>query len=123
VGPVRDQKGVSACVLVLQDDGTLELFAGPDQPPDWIEGIDAGNGACQFCDEPGQRYAGVVYKQRWFGPPQWELRPHGQADVKHALALIDRAARLEPNDVFPHLAARREHVLALATRSDARPAW
>ncbi|MCL6501942.1 MAG: hypothetical protein K6T86_04600 [Pirellulales bacterium] len=32
-------------MLVLQDDGTLELFAGPDQPPDWIEGIDAASGA------------------------------------------------------------------------------
>lgn len=62
------------------------------------------NGEYQFCDEDGQRYVGVIVRRPGFFSFRegFELRPEGSLDLRHVLALIDRAVEIEPNDRFPN---------------------
>ena len=56
-------------MLILRDDPVIEVFASPDNPPNWIEPIDIENEEYSFCDDNGQRYAGLITQPAgWFRP-------------------------------------------------------
>jgi hypothetical protein len=98
-------------MIMLRDDAVIEIFESPDDPPDWIEGIDIENGEYQFCDERGQRYVGVITcPSTVFRQPEFQLHPEGKPELRNVLALIDRAKAIEHNDRFPSLEALRQHL-------------
>ena len=99
-----------AMMLMLLDEPLLEVFDSPERPPSWIEAVDIENGEYQFCDENGQRYVGVITgPRRWFQDAKFQLRPEGVPDIKNALALVERAKAIKPNDRFPDLDSLRRH--------------
>ena len=99
-------------MLILRDDPVIEVFASPDNPPNWIEPIDTENEEYSFCDDNGQRYAGLITQPAgWFRPAVFVLRPVGAPDMANAIALVDRAVAIEPNDEFTDLASLRSYLV------------
>ena len=90
-------------MLILRDDPVIEVFASADNAPNWIEPIGIENEEKCFCDDNGQRCAGLItslpggsdllslFSVRW-GP-----------DMANAIPLVDRAVGIEPNDEFTDL--------------------
>ena len=102
-------------MLILRDDPVIEVFDSPDHPPSWIEAIDIENAEYQFCDDHGQRYIGVITRPSgWIRNAKFQLRPEGRADLKKAMALVDRAEQIEPNDPFPRLESLRQYLIGQA---------
>ena len=105
-------------MIILRDDPVIEVFESPLTPPDWIEGIDIENGEYQFCSDTGQRYVGEITKPSgFFRQAEWCLRPEGEPGIMNALALIDAAQEIEPNDRFPDLESLRRHTTKQCTLS------
>jgi hypothetical protein len=99
-------------MIMLRDEPVIEVFDSPDNPPAWIEAIDIENNEYRFCDDEGQRYAGVIIRPAsWLRPPLYELKPIGTPDVANALALVNQAVEIEPNPKFADLAALRDYLL------------
>jgi hypothetical protein len=99
-------------MLILRDDPVIEVFESPKEPPNWIEAIDIENGEYSFCDDNGQRYAGVVTQPAvWFRPAVFELHAVGAPDTANAIALVDRAVAIEPNRRFADLASLRTYLI------------
>jgi hypothetical protein len=98
-------------IIMLRDDQVIELFDSHERPPSWIEGIDIENGEYQFCDDRGQPYVGVIIQPSGiFRQAEFRLQPQGTPDIKQALALIDQAKELQPNDRFSDLNALRNYL-------------
>jgi hypothetical protein len=99
-------------MIILRDDPVIEIFASPDKPPNWIEAIDIENGEYAFCDEDGQRYTGIITQPAgWFRSAAFVLQPDGLPDMANAIAIVDRAVAIEPNDEFPDLASLRSYLV------------
>jgi len=99
-------------MVILRDDLVIEIFASPDNPPDWIEAIDIENEEYAFCDDDGQRYAGIITQPAgWFLPAAFVLQPVGAPDMANAIGLVDRAVAINPNDEFPDLASLRSYLV------------
>ncbi len=99
-------------MILLRDDPVIEIFASPDNPPERIEPIDIENEEYAFCDDDGQRYTGIITQPAgWFRPAAFVLQPNGLPDMANAIALVDRAVAIEPNDDFPDLASLRSHLV------------
>ena len=97
-------------MMILRDDGVIEVFESPSCPPDWIEVIDVENGEYQFCDDTGQRYVGeIATRGGLFRQAEWRLRPEGPPDMRNALDLIAKAKMIEPNGMFPDLESLTRH--------------
>jgi hypothetical protein len=100
-------------MLILRDDPVIEVFDAPDNPPNRIEPIDVENEAYSFRDDHGQPYVGVVTQPiGWFfRRVSFELRPVGAPDIANAIALVERAVAIEPNDKFADLASLRNYLV------------
>jgi len=91
-------------MILLRDDRVIEIFESPDNPPDWIEGIDIENNEYQFCDETGQIYKGHIVKPSGsIKQAEWNLQPDGVPDIGNLKELIDQAESIKPTDQFPNL--------------------
>ena len=102
-------------IIVLLDDSTIMLFGSTDKVMIELEAIDIENEEYLFCDEHGQRFLGVVTtKPRgWFRQDEFlELRPVGEPDVANAIALVDRAVFVCPNEWFADLASLRGYLVS-----------
>jgi hypothetical protein len=98
-------------MFILRDDAVIEIFESQDEPPKWIEAIDIENEEFRFCDDRGQRYLGVItQKSGWFAPAKFELRPDGIPDFKNAIALLDSAVALKPDQRFADLQSLRDYI-------------
>ena len=91
-------------MIILKDDRVIEIFESPENPPDWIEGIDIENHEYQFCSDSGQIYIGHIVKPSGiFSEAIWRLKPEGKPDMKNLDSLINEAEMIEPNDKFADL--------------------
>lgn len=108
-------------MICLLDEPTLIIFDSPDLPPDKLELIDVMNGEYSFCDDNGQRYVGVITQpEGWFRAAEYGLRPEGSPDIANALALVDRAVLIEPNERFPDLESLCRYLMSRRIQPDQR---
>jgi hypothetical protein len=100
-------------ILVLFDDLSIGAFDSPEAALKNLEGFDVMNNEYSFCDDAGQRYVGSVTRQGgWLRHEEVALQPEGKPDIENALALLDRAVRMEPNDVFADIESLRPHIVS-----------
>lgn len=98
------------------DEPTSRIFDAPENPPNWIEAVDIDNQEYAFCDDDGQRYAGVITRRgRRSWPEAFELQPIGVPNISNAIKLVDSAVVIEPNDRFPDLASLRAYLVGRQT--------
>lgn len=98
-------------LLLRHDDGALVLFESLQDVTRHLEAIDIENGEYEFCDSSGQRFLGVVTRAvGTFRPGAFELRPEGPPDPANAIALLDRAVRLEENPWHRDVESLRRHL-------------
>jgi hypothetical protein len=91
-------------IMMLRDDLVLELFANPDNPPDWIEGLDIENAEYEFCNEDGCAYLPIIDKpSSAFSQAKYRLRENGSPDPNNALAFALRAKGIAPNASFKNV--------------------
>ena len=100
-------------ILVLYDDLAIGVFGSAAAAVKDLEGIDVMNDEYSFCDDAGQRYVGSVTRQEgWLRHEEVALQPEGKPDTANALALLDRAMRMEPNDMFADIESLRRHIVS-----------
>lgn len=91
-------------IFALDRHGGLHVFDSTAEAERALEAIDVKEGAFEFCDSNGQRYS-----PRYTQPPNafkvgpfglvdiglFRLSPEGDADLKQADQLLERAAHIE----------------------------
>jgi hypothetical protein len=100
-------------MLMLPDDLVLETFDSPENPPNSIEWMDVANSVYAFSDHRGQMYEGQLLRAaRLLATEKWRLVPVGQADIKNAIALVNRAVAIDPDRcAFPDLASVKDYLV------------
>ena len=88
-------------IFALDRHGALHVFDSPADAERQLEAIDVMEDAFEFCDSNGQKYCPLYTR-----PPKrgflglvdiglFRLSPQGEADLKQAEELVERAAHIE----------------------------
>jgi hypothetical protein len=101
-------------VFVLGDDLVLDVYDGPADVPEAVEGLDIEDAALAIWDDRGQRYAVEwIWPNRygrllglisWGESGSYRLRPDGPPDPEAARAAVRRAVELGRAGPFASLA-------------------
>jgi hypothetical protein len=88
-------------ILGLDRYGALHIFDSPADAERQLEAIDVKEDAFEFCDSNGQKYSPLYTrhpKRGFLGLVDvglFRLSPDGEADLKQAEDLLERAAHIE----------------------------
>jgi hypothetical protein len=82
--------------------GLLSAFASPHEAELKLEAIDITNREFEFCDDTGQRFAGVVSEATsTFRGGRFRLEPAGAPSKAHIAELVSRARSIDKTEQLP----------------------